>query len=548
MERRDVDITFPSAKALDNVRPVVCFRWSTKGDKAEYIEADQVRMQRTSSGQQPATLKISATIPYLGSPPPGAEHTSDNAAAIAEIRALLIGPDDKPIDDVTTKIGVVGQYDYCNVPTTGARTDGGSVAPSAFKNWQPPGGDIEFIATTSKTIPNDALIRACFRWKLAEGDPGKFSESPGIRVLDRQPNSIKITVTVPHLRNQPPRPYGSKGQDARVGSYALADLLVPQADVRVLVLDPELNQTIDGWATVGLTSVWFASFIALLTVSLSLLSLWAVSRRRFASVSKTMLFLITTRRGFASLSQFQIILWTFIVVASAVYVIALSGDLIPITAGTLVLLGISGAATVIAKAKSENDAVAPPPPLDPAKAEADAQVAERYAQNVRGAATVASPAEKVEANLAAEEAEAKARVARAKAVAAEAIATAARKRSAVTTAPDKQQAEAEARAAEEAAEEKRKAAAVAEAEAAAAERVRHPRWSDLVMEEIQGRELDVTRVQMLFFTLVTASFVVLKVVTSYEIPIIPEGYLILMGISNSVYVGSKFAANPAAKP
>ena len=67
------------------------------------------------------------------------------------------------------------------------------------------------------------------------------------------------------------------------------------------------------------------------------------------------------------------------------------------------------------------------------------------------------------------------------------------------------------------------------------------------MEEVEGRELDVTRIQMLFFTLVTAVFVVMKVVTSYEIPVIPEGFLILMGISNSVYVASKFATNPAAK-
>ena len=53
--------------------------------------------------------------------------------------------------------------------------------------------------------------------------------------------------------------------------------------------------------------------------------------------------------------------------------------------------------------------------------------------------------------------------------------------------------------------------------------------------------------QMLYFTLVTAVFVALKVITSYEIPVIPDGFLILMGISNSVYVASKFAANPAAK-
>lgn len=96
-------------------------------------------------------------------------------------------------------------------------------------------------------------------------------------------------------------------------------------------------------------------------------------------------------------------------------------------------------------------------------------------------------------------------------------------------------------------DEKRKAAAIAAAKAAVLARIRHPRWSDLVMEEVKGRELDVTRVQMLYFTLVTASFVALKVITSYEIPVIPEGFLILMGISNSVYVGSKFATNPASQ-
>jgi hypothetical protein len=66
------------------------------------------------------------------------------------------------------------------------------------------------------------------------------------------------------------------------------------------------------------------------------------------------------------------------------------------------------------------------------------------------------------------------------------------------------------------------------------------------MDEIKGQELDVTRVQMLLFTLVTATFVAIKVMTSYEIPDIPDGFLILMGISNGVYVSSKFANSPAA--
>jgi len=45
---------------------------------------------------------------------------------------------------------------------------------------------------------------------------------------------------------------------------------------------------------------------------------------------------------------------------------------------------------------------------------------------------------------------------------------------------------------------------------------------------------------MLLFTLITAGFGLLKVATSYEIPDIPEGFQILMGLSNGVYAGSKF--------
>jgi hypothetical protein len=46
---------------------------------------------------------------------------------------------------------------------------------------------------------------------------------------------------------------------------------------------------------------------------------------------------------------------------------------------------------------------------------------------------------------------------------------------------------------------------------------------------------------MLYFTLITAGFVVMRVLTTYVIPEIPQGFQILMGISNAVYFGSKVA-------
>jgi hypothetical protein len=140
------------------------------------------------------------------------------------------------------------------------------------------------------------------------------------------------------------------------------------------------------------------------------------------------------------------VLWTFVVAGSAVYVMVLSGELIQITTGTLVLLGISGAVTVGAALHDKTLT-------------------------------------------------AKAQAAR------------------VPAAP------------------------------------RKPRWSDLVVNETGDgqRAIDITRVQMLYFTLITAVFVVMRVVSTYVIPEIPDGFQILMGISNAVYMGSKVAqpATPA---
>jgi hypothetical protein len=550
MENREIEVALTSSTLTSNAKPIVCFRWKLQSGKGTFVQADPVRIvQRSPPSEQPRTLRLAVPVPYIEGRPTNevGVYTVDNAAPIAEVRILLLGADGTLLDDVLATVAVVAAQDYCNVPNMGTRIDSGTVLPSNSKNWQPVGGEIEFAAKTSKTLPNDALIRICFRWKLTEGDPGPFSDSGPIRVLERQPSAIKLAVQVPEIGKEQP----SRFKGELIGSYAIPYLLVPQADVRVLLFDTDLNPVFDTWTKAGVTSVWFAAAIAVLTVAAAFVALWLVSRRRFPALGKInpLLSLITTRSGFASLSQFQIMLWTFVVVASAVYVIALSGDLIPITAGTLVLLGISGTANVISKAKSESDATAAPPPLDPAAAAAEAARAEDDAREARIAADLAFGHAKADAELAAKEEAAKAEAAQAKAEAAEASAAAAKARAALATAApaDKAKGEADAQAAEAQAEAKRKAAAIAAAKAAVLTHIRHPRWSDLVTEELKGRELDVTRVQMLYFTIVTAVFVALKVITSYEIPVIPDGFLILMGISNSVYVASKFAANPAAK-
>jgi hypothetical protein len=67
-----------------------------------------------------------------------------------------------------------------------------------------------------------------------------------------------------------------------------------------------------------------------------------------------------------------------------------------------------------------------------------------------------------------------------------------------------------------------------------------PKWLDLVVESDGCKEIDVTRVQELFFTVVVAAFVSMRVFSAGEIPTIADGFLLLMGNGDGVYLSAKF--------
>jgi hypothetical protein len=339
----------------------------------------------------------------------------------------------------------------CNTVERPVSAGGASIVPEPFgqqKNWQPPGGEITWTIRSFVQIPSDALVLVCFRWKrIGERQDHFLSARPVHLDLTDGGRLLKVTVVVPlNLRNPPSRFHGD-------GEYA-GLYLVPLADVRILVLgknaDGSPQVAADVSHVIGVSNPFWAMLLAALTVLAAFAVLSIVGHRRLRRLGfgdlDPAIRIITTTDGFASLSRLQMVVWTFVVAASAVYVMVLSGELIEITTGTLVLLGISGAVTV-GTALHDN-----------------AQSAK--AQAVGAAATPPVP--------------------------------------------------------------------------------RKPRWSDLVVNEVNGqREIDISRVQMLYFTLVTAAFVVMRVVTTYVIPEIPQGFQILMGISNAVYFGSK-VAQPAA--
>ena len=342
----------------------------------------------------------------------------------------------------------------CNTVERPVSAAGASLVPEAAgqqKNWQPPGGEISFTVRSFTQIPPDALVLVCFRWKRNFERQDQFiTARPTHLDLTESARLLKVTVVVPSTLPKPPPRFGGDGEYTGL-------FIVPLADVRILILgkNPDGSPLVaaDVSHEVGISSPLWATLVTGASVLLAFAILTLICHRRLKPFGlgdlDPFIRIITAPNGYASLSRLQMVVWTFVVAASAVYVMALSGDLIEVTTGTLVLLGISGAVTVGSRLQES-------------------------AQSAKLPADGPPPAP------------------------------------------------------------------------------RAPRWSDLIVNDANGqREIDIARVQMLYFTLVTAAFVVMRVITTYVIPEIPQGFQILMGISNAVYFGSKVAqpmANTAATP
>ncbi len=303
-------------------------------------------------------------------------------------------------------------------------------------HWQPRSGQIRItLESTGNANLADSNLSVYFRWRT-KSNTGEWTRTPNVHVVDLQ-NAQKLTVAaqVPEL---PPAPLNGllgwiSGNGDGVGEFLG---LVPVAQVWISARgngnasDAALADIVE---SIGITNTWAALGAALGAI---FLLAWFLKGFKPTGLqgSNLLLQMIETRGRRASLSQFQIVLWMFVIGAATAYVMVLSGNLIPLTEGTLALLGISGLATL-------GSQLAPRATTDPAEAEA------------------------------------------------------------------------------------------------AREGVAAPSWRDLIASD---GEIDVTRLQMLFFTVLIAVFVSIHVIDSFQIPEIPPSFLGLMGLSNGVYLLSKF--------
>jgi hypothetical protein len=355
----------------------------------------------------------------------------------------------------------------CNapLPSVAATNLRAKVTIDPYTLWQPRGGTVKFTIEVQPGAGGDtslvgASVLPCFGWRLAGGSAERFFPSPEVSVVALSPTKITYAATVPDALPSAPDRWHFSATDANEPTGAYTGVwTVPLADLRIIATGATLTTPVDVTRPIGVTRVFVALVLAILSVVLAFCFLYTWRGCKQIKGGNILLKLIATRKGYASLSQLQIILWTFLVGASAIYVMTLSGNLIEISNGTLVLLGITGTAVLGSKLQSN-------------------------VEDKNASALSAAPAPP------------------------QALASA--------QAPD---------------------GVLPPARVAEADLPHVPRWSDLL---ISDGEIDVSRVQMLFFTVITAVFVGMKVLNSYTIPEIPESFLILMGISNGVYITNKY--------
>ncbi len=303
------------------------------------------------------------------------------------------------------------------------------------------------IASTNGGLPAVTQVIVCFRWEgtdLARNQLA-YLPSPLVRSIPNTNGQVGYGAVIPNLGAL--QFYGIGPNHLHVQHTALGT--VPLAEMAVMVQMAGGSAPVAVILPVGVTNAGVAAAVVLVCVSLACIVLWTLAPKEMLSqtsnwrtkISEHILAVISNPDGVASLSQFQVMLWTLVVAAAAIFVMVLSGNLISISSQMLTLLGIAGGTQILASV----DRTKPPP-------------GKEY------------------------------------------------------PAPGK------------------------------------PAWSQMLVDKFSG-DLDVTRVQMLIFTLITAAFVAVQVVATYSIPDISDSFMVLMGISNGVYLaGRQIAAPPKADP
>jgi fibronectin type III domain protein len=218
---------------------------------------------------------------------------------------------------------------------------------NVLTRWQPAGGMVKFAIEGNDLTVDGLKIVACF---LGPDDTKeRWRPSRPLQVLQTELHKITFGAVVPDIGLRWWWP-------------------IPAAvDFRIMANSPAAWKQIDTVVPIGITPRLGAVLVPLLVIGVAWIILLRLGRGRDVR-GGPFLSIIANSNSYASLSQLQIILWTFVIAAGAMYVMALSGDLIDIPTQALMLLGISGLAALGAQlpgatgaTSAASQAAAPPP-------------------------------------------------------------------------------------------------------------------------------------------------------------------------------------------
>jgi hypothetical protein len=234
---------------------------------------------------------------------------------------------------------------------TAAETPHGTMQVQPGTRWQPVGGEVQFALTGMEKPPDNVTVY--FAWEDERGKSDFCHRSPRVRLLPRTATTADTTylyaALVPSLDTTGAWWVGS-GHEKSTSTVPIVNVYVHG----VIPVDANKPVAFILTDTLGISSPWivYLIVIAFSALAFGLLTWWAHKR---GLPGGWLLRIISSPNGVASLSQFQVFIWTAVIGVGVVYVMMLSGNLIDIPVATLGLLGVSGFALVGAKLQAGTD-------------------------------------------------------------------------------------------------------------------------------------------------------------------------------------------------
>jgi hypothetical protein len=183
---------------------------------------------------------------------------------------------------------------------------------------QPLGGTLVFTIPTKALSKDGSQLVACLRMRPRDQEafvaknPDLWTENLPLRVVDSQTDvttmSVEVPASIPAFQNDD----WPNGKWHTNPSYAY-DGLWPRADFRVLVPDANGKPVIDEIIPFSITNYWLSAGVTIVGTLAFWILIYAVARLYRNVRGGFFLGIICNQAGYASLSQFQIMIWTVVI-------------------------------------------------------------------------------------------------------------------------------------------------------------------------------------------------------------------------------------------